>query len=111
MIADIFMGIGTAGFRQESDTAIYEMQIDNAMALNEKLPPIKGIYYFSYACDATILADDGTRSLDPELGGGMYKVSGARLCTYEGVTPSGYVIDEKCRQTTGLSTPIPPSCP
>lgn len=104
MIANAFLGISGAlsGDRSEEDTAIYEMQIDNAIALNEKIDTVDGIYYFSYACDGTYVDEDGVRHSDENLLSGMYKTTSDRICTFTGVTPNGYNVDEKWQANDGL---------
>ena len=78
------------------------MQIDNAMALNEKVGTVDSVYYFSYACDGTIVGEDGVRRSDDEVLSGMYKICSDRLVNFTGVTPNGYVIDEKWQANDGL---------
>ena len=104
MIAKVMLGISDklSDGRVESDTAIYEMQIDNAMALNEKVGTVDSVYYFSYACDGTIVGEDGVRRSDDEVLSGMYKICSDRLVNFTGVTPNGYVIDEKWQANDGL---------
>lgn len=104
LIAEAILGIGnlTSGSRIEEDTAIYEMNIDNAMALNEKISTVDGVYYFSFACDGTIRGDDGICRPQDGVISGMYLVAANRMCTYTGVTEKGYVIDEKWQANDGL---------
>ena len=84
------------------DSALYDMQIDNAMELNKKLSTIESIYYFSYACDGTYRDENGVCRPDSELIGPTYKQMAPILCNYTGVTPGGYVIDEKWQANDGL---------
>lgn len=105
MIAKVFMSIGslTAGGRTENDTAIYEMQIDNALALNKKIETLENVYYFSYSSDGTKVDENGVRTPDENyLKSSMYVTTAKRICSYTGVTPGGYVIDEKWQPNDGL---------
>lgn len=104
MLAQTILGIGnaTAGTRTEDDTAIYEMSIDNALALNEKISTVDGIYYFSFACDGTVRGDDGICRPDDGIISGMYLVAANRICSYTGTTANGYVIDERWQANDGL---------
>lgn len=104
-IAKAFLGISSvaSGSRKESDTAIYEMQIDNALKLNKKISTVKNIYYFSFSCDSTYVDKNGTRQVDESaLTSKMYVTAAKRICTYTGVTEGGYVIDEKWQANDGL---------
>ena len=104
LIAKAILGIGkiTSGERTENDTAIYEMNIDNAMALNEKIDTVDGIYYFSFACDGTKQDENGKLVPDTDIISGMYLVAAGRMCSYTGKTKNGYVIDEKWQNNDGL---------
>ena len=105
LIAKVFIGISdlTSGGKKESDTAIYEMQIDNAMKINKEISTLKNIYYFSFACDSTYLDENGVRQVDESvLTSKMYITTAKRICSYKGVTPEGYVIDEKWQANDGL---------
>ena len=105
LIAKVFLGISdlTSGGKKESDTAIYEMQIDNAMKINKEISTLKNIYYFSFACDSTYLDEKGVRQVDESvLTSKMYITTAKRICSYKGVTPEGYVIDEKWQANDGL---------
>lgn len=105
LIAKVFLGISdlTSGGKKESDTAIYEMQIDNAMKINKEISTLKNIYYFSFACDSTYVDENGIRQVDESvLTSKMYITTAKRICSYKGVTPGGYVIDEKWQANDGL---------
>ena len=78
------------------------MNIDNAMALNEKIDTVDGIYYFSFACDGTKQDENGKLVPDTDIISGMYLVAADRMCSYTGKTKNGYVIDEKWQNNDGL---------
>lgn len=105
LIGKTFLGISsiTSGNRKESDTAIYEMQIDNALELNKKISTLKNIYYFSFSCDSTYIDENGIRQVDESvLTSKMYVTTAKRICSYTGVTKGGYIIDEKWQANDGL---------
>ena len=113
-IAKTIMGISqvTNVGKSESDTAIYEMQIDHAMELNEKISTLENVYYFSFACDGTKLDENNVRVPDEEiLKNPMYVIVSNRLCSFTGVTPNGYVIDEKWQANDGLINTYSALCP
>lgn len=85
-----------------SDNALYDMMIDNAMALNERISTVSDIYYFSYACDGTYRDEDGNCLPDSKLIASQYTQTSKILCSYTGTTPGGYVIDERWQANDGL---------
>ena len=46
--------------RAEYDNANYDMLIDNAGKMNERIETLDNLYYFSVPCCSTLRADDGT---------------------------------------------------
>ena len=84
------------------DNALYDMMIDNALALNERISTVPGIYYFSYACDGTYRDENGVCRADDKLIASQYTVTAKIICSYTGTTPGGYVIDEKWQANDGL---------
>ena len=46
--------------RDESDYAHYDMHIDNALAMNNRIATLRHVYYFSVPCCATRRQSDGT---------------------------------------------------
>ncbi len=85
-----------------SDNALYDMMIDNAMALNERISTVSDIYYFSYACDGTYRDEDGNCLPDSKLIASQYTQTAKILCSFTGTTPGGYVIDERWQANDGL---------
>ncbi len=85
-----------------ADNALYDMMIDNAMALNEKISTIDSIYYFSYACDGTYKDKNGAYHPDSKLIASQYTETSKILCSFTGTTPAGYVVDEKWLPNDGL---------
>ncbi len=113
-IAKTIMGISdvTNNGKVQSDTAIYEMQIDNAMEMNENIETLENVYYFSYACNGTTVDENGNCVPDERLlPNVMYTTCANRICSFTGVTPKGYVIDEKWQANDGLINTYSALCP
>ena len=113
-IAKTIMGISdvTNNGKVQSDTAIYEMQIDNAMKMNENIETLENVYYFSYACNGTTVDENGNCVPDERLlPNVMYTTCANRICSFTGVTPKGYVIDEKWQANDGLINTYSALCP
>ena len=84
------------------DSAAFDMHIDNALKLNEKLRLNKDIYYFSQPCQITRDNGDGTYSAVEEKTEMMFRRTARRMGAYIGKTKGGYVIDESWRPSDGL---------
>ncbi len=86
----------------EKDCAAYDMHIDQAMALNERMPLSHSVYYFSQPCCST--ADNGLGIHVPleektEL---LYQLTSLRMGVYKGKTKGGFAVDESWRANDGL---------
>ena len=46
--------------RADYDNANYDMYLDNAAALNERISTLENVYYFSVPCSSTVKNEDGT---------------------------------------------------
>ena len=88
--------------RIKEDYAAYDMYIDNALELNEKLALPENIYYFSIACSATEKNEDGTYSPINSKMETLFRSSSALMGAYTGKTEKGFVIDESWRENDGL---------
>ncbi len=104
LIVKVLLGISEMGVNDKAkeDTAYYEMDIDNALALNEKIKTVDSIYYFSYATDGTKTDENGNTVTDENMLTGMYKTCADRICAYTGTTENGYEVDEKWLANDGL---------
>lgn len=107
-IEDMLSNLVSAGTKPKEDTRIkedyaaYDMYIDNALELNEKLALPENIYYFSIACSATEKNDDGTYSPINSKMESLFRSSSALMGAYTGQTEKGFVIDESWRENDGL---------
>ncbi len=91
--------------RRREDYAAFDMHVDNALALNERIPTFPGIYYFSVPCCYT----SGGR---PKKGmEGLFVMASARIGAYTGKTKGGFVIDNSWRENDGLVNTISEKAP
>lgn len=88
--------------RDPDDSAVYDMAIDNAMALNKNISTLENVYYFSYACSATEPDENGHYVPIDGAIEGIYSAAAAKMGSYTGTTEAGYVIDEKWFENDGL---------
>lgn len=105
---------GTTAYSAPStdlDTAAYDMYIDHAMALNERMVTDEDTYYFSIACSATKKADDGTYKADKKLMELMFQSSANEMGSYTGVTAGGYEFGEEWLENDGLVNTISAKAP
>ena len=93
------------------DTAAYDMHIDNALALNERIATLPGTYYFAIPCSATEQAEDGTQKPVKALMERMFLDSATAMGCYTGTTPGGVVIDESWQENDGLVNTISAMAP
>ena len=92
--------------RAFEDSASYDMDIDGAALLNEKIETVPGIYYFSYACSMSSKDENGKWQADTDGMELLFVNSAKLICEYEGVTPNGVVLDESWQENDGLVNTI-----
>lgn len=97
--------------KAEWDCASYDMYIDNAIKLNQKIETLNNVYYFSIPCDATVKNEDGTYSPVESKMESLFVSSSKAMGAYTGVTEGGYVIDESWRQNDGLVNTVSAMAP
>ncbi len=95
----------------EYDTAAYDMHIDNALSLNEKLTISSNTYYFSIPCSMTKENENGTHSPIEENMESIFVSSSEAIGAYTGVTKGGYVIDKTWLENDGLVNTISATAP
>ena len=83
------------------DLASYDMHIDNAMKLNEKLKVLENVYYFSQPCCSTedVNGIQVPIRKETEI---LYRRSSRIMGAYRGKTAGGMVVDETWRPNDGL---------
>ncbi len=97
--------------RIESDYANYDLQIDNALKLNENISTLKDTYYFSFACSSTVKQEDGTYFPEKDITEGMFLRSAILMGVHTGKTEGGYEITEEWLENDGLVNVISAKAP
>lgn len=88
------------------DSASYDMDIDGAALLNEKIGTVPGIYYFSYACSMSSKDENGNWQADTDGMEPLFVNSAKLICKYTGVSGNGTVLDETWQENDGLVNTI-----
>lgn len=88
--------------RDRRDYADYDMHIDNAMKLNERMKPIPSVYYFSVPCSKSILQKDGTYKPDKKGMEPHFIKASILIGQYTGKTKGGFEVDKKWLENDGL---------
>ena len=88
--------------RRFEDTAEYDMYIDNALALNEKIETLPNIYYFSYPTSCCEKQADGTYKPIGAPVENMFKETSEIMGNHTGTTPNGFSFDESWLDNDGL---------
>ncbi|MCR5716100.1 MAG: hypothetical protein K6G23_04590, partial [Lachnospiraceae bacterium] len=97
--------------RQLWDYAAFDMHIDNALALNDRITTFEDVYYFAYPCESTMTLADGTIAPDPELTEGMFFKGATYMSNYVGTTKGGVIIDALWQPNDGLVNTISAGAP
>lgn len=96
---------------EDKDSAAYDMYIDNALALNEKMVTDEDTYYFAIPCSATTKQADGTYKADKKIMESMFRSSADEMGAYTGTTVGGFVFDESWLENDGLVNTISAMAP
>ncbi len=109
----VMMATGTSpqkDGRAGSDYADYDMHIDHALAMNERISTLPSVYYFSVPCCATKEKADGTqipkKGMEP-----LFVMRSHQIGAYTGKTAGGQIIDERWRKNDGLVNTVSAMCP
>ncbi len=94
-----------------TDSAAYDMYIDNALALNKTLYTSDKTYYFSIPCSATNKNADGTYSADKKIMEIIFQSSADEIGKLTGVTEGGFVFDESWQENDGLVNTVSAMAP
>ncbi len=97
--------------RIKEDYASYDMHIDNAYAFNEKITTFDDVYYFSYPCSTTKIAENGEKAPDEEITESLFMRSAILMSKYSGTTRGGMVIDETWQSNDGLVNEVSAMAP
>jgi triacylglycerol esterase/lipase EstA (alpha/beta hydrolase family) len=88
--------------RESWDYAAFDMHIDNALALNERITTFDDVYYFAYPCSSAVENPDGSVAPDPEITENIFMKGATYMSRYTGSTKGGFVIDETWQDNDGL---------
>ena len=97
--------------RIKEDYAAYDMHIDNAQALNEKISTFEDVYYFAVPFASGDRNEKGEFIPDPAITESMFMKSAMLMSAYKGVTANGLIIDETWQQNDGLVNTISSMAP
>lgn len=94
----------------ERDYAGYDMHIDQAAALNDRIATLPHVYYFSVPCSCTTKQPDGThrpkKNMEP-----LFVMRACGIGAYTGKTAGGKVIDAAWLENDGLVNTISATAP
>ncbi len=97
--------------RASWDYASFDMHIDNALELNERITTFDDIYYLAYPFSSTDQSPDGDVSPDPSITEDMFMKSAIYMSRYTGITKGGYRIDESWQPNDGLVNTVSAGAP
>lgn len=88
--------------RMENDYAEYDMEIDHARKMNEFLPIISSIYYFSYPYSITKKSPTGIQIPMKHKVEKMFKLKSQKMGAYIGETENGFQVTDQWQENDGL---------
>ena len=91
--------------RNPNDYASFDMHVDNALAMNDRIETLKDVYYFSVPCCFT---RDGKPQKGMEA---LFAMRSAQIGAYTGKTRGGFVIDDSWRENDGLVNTVSAKAP
>jgi len=97
--------------RSQEDYAAFDMHIDNALALNERIPTLSGTYYFAVPCSATRPDPQGGHRPIRSKMEAMFRRTSARMGAYSGQTAGGFSIDAAWQENDGLVNTVSAMAP
>ena len=105
-------GFGDPEMLENHDVAAYDMFIDNALAINERISIQSCTYYFAIPCSATVKDEDGKWKFDESLNIEFpVRSTGERMMNLTGTTPKGFVVDESWLENDGMVNTISAGAP
>ncbi len=97
--------------RIEEDYAAYDMHIDNAHALNEKITTFDHVYYLAYPCSTTEVNALGEKTPNAAITESMFMKSAIIMSQYKGSTKGGIEIGEEWQSNDGLVNEVSAMAP
>jgi len=105
-------GFGDPDLMDDRDCAAYDMHIDRALAINEKISVQDCTYYFAVPCSATVRNEDGTYSFDDSINIEFpVKSTGTVMMNLKGTTAGGFVVDDTWLENDGMVNTISAGAP
>nr|MCR5753568.1 hypothetical protein [Acetatifactor sp.] len=89
----------------------YDMHIDNALALNERITTFDDVYYLAYPCSSSIVNFDGSVTPDSSITENIFMKGAIYMSKYTGSTKGGFEIDESWQSNDGLVNEISAGAP
>lgn len=86
----------------ENDCAAYDMNIDNAKIINDRIETLENVYYFSIPCCSTTDSGKGYQRINTDITDMMFRASGRLMGAYTYTTKGGIKIDKKWLPNDGL---------
>ncbi|MCR5157262.1 MAG: hypothetical protein K6C96_11335 [Butyrivibrio sp.] len=97
--------------RQLWDYAAFDMHIDNALDMNERITNFDDVYYFAYPCASTRVNDEGLTEPDPDITEALFLKGSTYMSRYTGTTAGGFYVDESWQQNDGLVNTVSAGAP
>ncbi len=97
--------------RASWDYASYDMHIDNALAMNERISTFEDVYYFAYPFSSVTVDDNGDVYPDPSITENIFMKGAVYMSKYEGITKGGTIIDRSWQPNDGLVNVISAGAP
>jgi len=97
--------------RDQRDWASWDMTLDHAQALNERIHTLSHVYYLSVGCNATKPAEDGRCVPDTNVMDPLFVRTGTNMGAYSGTTAAGCVADDAWHANDGLVNTISARAP
>ncbi|MCR5311032.1 MAG: hypothetical protein K6E32_06420 [Lachnospiraceae bacterium] len=97
--------------RASWDYASFDMHIDNALALNDKISVFDDVYYLAYPCDSTVKDGEGNVTPDPSITENIFMKGAVYMSRYIGTTKGGFAIDGSWQANDGLVNTVSAGAP
>ncbi len=97
--------------RIKDDYASYDMHIDNALELNDRITTFDDVYYFAVPCSSSIVGEDGALIPDESITEPIFMQGAIYMTKYTGYTAGGMYIDETWQANDGLVNTVSAGAP
>ncbi len=102
---------GISDGRIKEDYAAFDMHIDNALALNEKITTFPGTYYFAVPCSATLPSGGGGQDPIRRIMEPMFRKTSIQMGHYTGTTAGGVLVGTAWQENDGLVNTVSAMAP